>query len=365
MAAPHLFGNEQKYIEEAIKSNWIAPLGPFVNRLENMVSKYIGGYDCVAVATGTSALHLAVMELGITRGDIVFCSDMTFAASINPAIYEGATPVFIDSEDTTYNMSPEALKKAFKKYTPKAVILPHVYGTPADMEIIEICQNYSCPIIEDSAEALGATINGKYVGTIGNYGVFSFNGNKIITGSSGGMVVCHSEEDAQHILFKATQAKEKCDIYLHKELGYNYRMSNINAAILCGQMENIDTKIVLKKIIYDTYRSVLDGWLCMKMLPVPSDRTSNYWLSCLITDDASGKTSDKIIKKLSDANIESRHIWYPLHKEPLFSGSDIISVGKEHASTDFFNRGVCLPSDTRMTCEEQCEVIDIIMNTTV
>lgn len=364
LAAPHLFGREQEYLSEAIASNWIAPLGPFVNKSEEMVEA-MTGRPCAAVSTGTAALHLAMVQLGVGPGDIVFCSDMTFAASVNPAIYQGAKPVFIDSEDRTYNMDPLALEMAFAKYpNPKVVIVTHLYGTPADYEIFEICKNHGVPVVEDAAEVMGATINGKWAGAIGDIGIYSFNGNKIVTGSNGGMVICLDEKTKQHIVNLSTQAKvgERYE-YLHTEIGYNYRMSNITAAILCGQMENLDEKICMKKVIHDRYFDRLNGYLGCQILNVPEDRTGNYWLTILKTSDASGTLVKYIIKKLEENNIQSRRVWTPLHQQPVNSGMEVISCAGDGPMTnadDFFNRALCLPSDTNMTASEQCDVIDII-----
>lgn len=368
MASPHMLGNERKYLLEAMESNWIAPVGPFVDRIEDEIARFVTTNDdpeySVATSTGTSALHLAVKELGIGRGDIVFCSSMTFAASVNPAVYEGAEPWFIDSETTTYNMSPDALLKAIKIKRPKAVIIPHIYGTPASSALFDICKQYCIPIIEDAAEVFGARYkDGAFAGTEGNYGAFSFNGNKIITGSNGGMLVTKDAKSAEHAKFLSTQAKENGRLYYHREIGFNYRMSNLSAAVLLGQFEKLRLKIEMKKNIYRMYEKEFQMFYGAHMLKIPDDRTSNYWLSVMVTDDPTERLVDRIIDNLEKENIESRHVWFPLHMEPVFRGSTFISDTENSRAYDFFKKAICLPSDTHMDTVTQMKIIRIIKRT--
>lgn len=363
LASPQMLGNEYKYMEDAMKSNWIAPLGPYVTRCETMVSEMLG-VKCAAVSSGTAALHLAMIALGVGRDDIVFCSDMTFAASINPAVYQGATPVFIDCDNVSRNMDSVALEMAFEKYgTPKAVVVPHLYGCPADREVFNICARHSVPVVEDAAEVMGAFYktegNDIYAGTIGRFGVFSFNGNKIVTGSTGGMVLCSTDEEKDRFVHLATQAKIGDPyVYLHRETGYNYRMSNLVAAILCAQIENLDDKIRMKQKIYTMYESCLNGLYGCVMLPVPNDRVSNYWLSCLVTEDNTGELVEDLVLQLDKQQIQTRRVWTPLHIQPVFDGCDFITAQKDTPnSIDFFKRAICIPSDTNMTTTDQIRVI--------
>lgn len=367
LASPQMLGNEYKYMEDAMKSNWIAPLGPYVNKCEQMVSDFFG-VECAAVSSGTAALHLAMIECGVGPGDTVFCSDMTFAASVNPAIYQGAKPVFIDCDNVSRNMDPVALELAFEKYgTPKVVIVPHLYGCPADRKIFDICAKYKATVVEDAAEVMGAyyktECNDIYAGTIGRFGVFSFNGNKIVTGSTGGMVLCSRPEEKKRFVHLSTQAKiGDPSIYLHREIGYNYRMSNLAAAILCAQMEDLDRKIQMKHSIYSIYKTNLEGFHGCRMLPVPDDRVSNYWLSCLITDDDSGDLVVDLVDKLEGLNIQTRRVWTPLHIQPVFIGkADFVTANPETPnSVSFFRHALCIPSDTNMTESNQMCVIDAI-----
>ena len=362
LASPQMMGNEQKYVKEAFDSNWIAPLGPFVNKLEDDFKNYFNMPGVCALASGTAALHLATKLAGIKKGDYVFCSSLTFSASVNPVIYEGGTPIFIDSEPETYNMSPEALEKAFKEYpNPKAVIIVSLYGMPAKFdELVEICKKHNVPIIEDAAESLGATYKGKRVGTFGKYNIISFNGNKIITTSGGGMLITEKEEDAKHALKWATQSREPERWYEHKELGYNYRMSNVCAAIGCAQFENLDEKIKMKRNIFKRYQEGFKDIKEIKMLAEPDYMMSTHWLSVMKLENTNVKPID-IIETLEKENIESRHIWKPMHLQPIFKDCKFFSHDIS-VCEDLFKTGVCLPSDTNMTIEEQDRVIEIIKN---
>lgn len=367
LASPHMSdkGYEQEYVKEAFDTNWIAPLGENVNKFEEELAQYVGSKHAAALSAGTAAIHMALKAIGVQQGDIVFCSDLTFSASANPIVYEKATPVFIDSEPETWNMSPKALEEAFKKYpNPKAVILVHLYGTPAKIdEIMEICNKHNVPLIEDAAESLGSTYKNKHTGTFGKYGVFSFNGNKIITTSGGGMLVSDDEEKIQKVRFWSTQAREKARHYQHNEIGYNYRMSNIVAGIGRGQLKVLNDRIEQKKEIYNTYKKAFEDIKEIELQPVPENTRPNHWLSVITIKEGSNVTPLQIMEALEKENIESRPVWKPMHLQPVFEGceffsnNDKISVGE-----DLFNRGVCLPSDTKMTKEDMSRVISIIRN---
>ena len=369
LASPHMGELEQVFVKEAFDTNWVAPLGPNVNNFEKEIAEYVGIKHASALVSGTSAIHLAIKLLGIKAGDIVFCSSLTFAASCNPIIYEGAEPVFIDAEYDSLNMSPIALKKAFEAYSekgklPKAVIVVHLYGQSAKMdEIMTICNEYNVPVIEDAAESLGATYKGKQTGTIGKYGIYSFNGNKIITTSGGGMLVSNDEEGIKKSRFWATQARDNERYYHHTELGYNYRMSNIVAGIGRGQLRVLDERIAKKKYIYEKYKEAFKDIADIEMANVCEYGEPNYWLSvALLSTESMVKPLD-IILALEEENIESRHIWKPMNMQPFYEKYDFfkendnedISVGE-----DIFNRGICLPSDTKMSDEEINRVIRIV-----
>lgn len=363
LASPKMLGNERKYVEEALDSNWIAPLGPFVDRLENGVCDLVGCKGAVALSSGTAAIHLALLECGVGIGDTVFCSDLTFTASCNPIRYCGATPVFIDSDPETCGMSPYALEEAFERYTPKAVVVASIYGVPADLdELAAICDRHGVPMIEDSTEVLGSTINGKYAGTFGKYGTFSFNGNKVITTSGGGMLVSNDHKSLKHALFLATQAKDDSRYYEHSELGYNYRLSNISAAIGVAQLEKIDELISAKAAIYERYREAFERFADYgaEMMHVPDRCTSNYWLSVLYLGDGCFVKPEAIVNVLKNENIEARHVWKPMHTQKLWEGCDFVYVMEQPHSETFFEHAVCLPSDTNMTVEEQSRVIALI-----
>ena len=306
---------------------------------------------------------MAFKALGITNNDIVFCSSLTFSATANPIIYQNATPVFIDSEKETWDMDPRALEKAFKKYpNPKAVIVVHLYGTPAKIEEIrDICNKHNVPLVEDAAESLGATFNKKQTGTFGKFGIYSFNGNKIITTSGGGMLVSDNNERIQKVRFWATQSREPARHYEHKEIGYNYRMSNICAGIGRGQLKVLDKRIEKKTNIYERYKRAFEGISEIKMQPYMANSKPNHWLSAIILDKTSKIKPIDIIEALENENIESRPIWKPMHMQPFFKDYDFITLEKEKSiAQDIFERGVCLPSDTKITDEEQKKVIKII-----
>lgn len=366
LASPHMSkeGYEQKYVKEAFDTNWIAPLGENVNKFEEELANYVGAKHAAALSAGTAAIHMAFKALDVKKGDIVFCSDLTFSATANPIIYQNATPVFIDSEKETWNMDPKALEKAFEKYpNPKAVIVVHLYGIPSKIdEIKEICDKHNVPLVEDAAESLGATYKGKQTGTFGKYGIYSFNGNKIITTSGGGMLVSDDEERIAKVRFWSTQSREKARHYEHKEIGYNYRMSNIVAGIGRGQLKVLDERLAQKKHIYDTYKEGFKDISDIEMSPIPKDSKPNFWLSVIMLKENSKVKPLDIMEALEKENIESRPVWKPMHMQPVFKDYDFIKVGEEPVSSKLFENGVCLPSDTKMSEVEQNRVIEIIKN---
>lgn len=366
LSTPTMHGEEMRFVQEAFDKNWIAPLGFNCDSFEAEMDAYINAkgekkYHSLCLNAGTAALHLAVKLAGIGKGDIVLCSDMTFAATVNPAVYEGATPVFVDSERETWNMDPAALEKAFEKYPEaKAVMLVHLYGTPAKLdEITAICEKHNAVLIEDNAEALSAEYNGKKCGTFGKYGVLSFNGNKIITTSGGGMLVCDNCEDRNKALFWATQAREKAPWYQHEEIGYNYRMSNVVAGIGRGQLLHLEEHRARKEEIYRRYERAFAD-IPVKMNPYLENSRPNFWLSCFTVDEGCDVDPFKIIDKLSENNVEARPIWKPMHMQPVFEECDFVCADEAPVNEEIFARGLCLPSDIKMTEEEQDYVIDII-----
>lgn len=371
LASPHMGGLEEVFVKEAFDTNWIAPLGANVDGFEKELSEYVGSKTGAALASGTAAIHMALKAVGVKKGDKVFCSSLTFAASCNPIIYEGGIPVFIDSEPESHNMSPVALEKAFKDYEekeemPKAVIVVNLYGQSADMDkIIEICKKYNVPIIEDAAESLGATYKGKHSGTFGEYGIYSFNGNKIITTSGGGMLVSNNEEGIAKVRFWSTQARDKARHYEHTELGYNYRMSNIVAGIGRGQLRVLEDRIAKKKEIFETYKEAFEEIEDIEMMPVCEYGEPNYWLTTITLSENSKVKPLDIILALEKENIESRPIWKPMHIQPYYKEYDFYSHNDEEevsVSEDIFNRGICLPSDTKMSDHDMDRVVGIIKN---
>lgn len=368
LSSPHMSkeGYEQEYVKDAFDKNWIAPLGENVNKFEEELAQYVGTGYAAALSAGTAAIHLGLMAAGVGKGDIVFCSSLTFSATANPIIYQNATPIFIDSEEETWNMDPKALEKAFEKYpNPKAVVVVHLYGTPAKMdEIVEICKKHNVTLIEDAAESLGSTYKGKQTGTIGKYGIYSFNGNKIITTSGGGMLVSDDEERIQKVRFWATQARDKARHYQHSEIGYNYRMSNIVAGIGRGQLKVLDERIKQKTDIYNRYKEAFKDIPEIKMQPTPVDTKPNHWLSAFVLDENSKVKPNDIMDALDKENIESRPVWKPMNLQPVFEKYDFISVcdGEKSIGQKLFENGVCLPSDTKITEEEQNFVINVVKN---
>lgn len=366
LATPTMHGDEMPYIQEAFDKNWIAPLGFNCDGFEAEMSEYLTrgldkDYYSLCLASGTSALHLALKLAGVKRGDIVFCTDMTFAATVNPISYEGARQVFIDSEKETWNMDPVALEAAFEKYPEtKVVMLAHLYGTPSKMdEILKICQKHNAILIEDAAEALSATYHGRQCGTFGKFGAISFNGNKIITTSGGGMLITEDEQARAKALFLATQAREPAPWYQHEEIGYNYRMSNVVAGIGRGQLKHLEEHRERKTAIYERYVSGFEG-LPVTLNPHLEDTVPNYWLSCMLIDEGCDVDPMAIMDKLSKLNIETRPIWKPMHMQPVFKDCDFISAQSSPVSEQVFAKGLCLPSDIKMTKEEQDYVISSI-----
>ena len=394
LSSPTMHGEELKYMQEAYETNWMSTVGENINEIEKMICEKVGCKYAVALASGTSVLHLAVKLAGVKPGDKVFCSDMTFCATVNPIVYEGATPIFIDTEYDTWNMDPVALEKAFELYpNVKVVVVAHLYGTPAKIdEIKKICKKHHAIIIEDAAESLGATYKGRQTGTFGDYNCISFNGNKIITGSSGGMFLTDSEDAAKKVRKWSTQSREAAPWYQHEELGYNYRMSNVIAGVVRGQIPHLEEHIQQKKAIYERYKKGFKD-LPVQMNPIDLKHSEpNYWLSCMIIDKdfmseqvrgeqkalyvhEKGKTNPtEILEAIASINAEGRPIWKPMHMQPIYRMNPFITRnGDGRAQTnayidgvatdvgmDIFERGLCLPSDNKMTKEEQDVIIEVV-----
>ncbi|MFC4354201.1 DegT/DnrJ/EryC1/StrS family aminotransferase [Chryseomicrobium palamuruense] len=359
LSSPHMSdeGYEMQYIKEAFDTNWIAPLGENVNGFERELAEKVGSKAAAALSSGTAAIHLALKAAGVGEGDIVFCPTLTFSATANPIIYQNAIPVFIDSDYETWNMSPKALEEAFEKYPEvKAVLVVHLYGLSADMDkIMEICKKHNVAVIEDAAESLGTYYKGKHTGTFGDYGIFSFNGNKIITTSGGGMLVSNNEERIAKVRFWATQSRDQARHYQHSELGFNYRMSNVVAGIGRGQLKVLDQRVAKKNYILEFYKRELGGLKGVEFMPSNEWDEPNYWLSSITL---TGKVRPiDIFNALETENIESRPIWKPMHMQPFFEKYDFVGEG---VSEKLFENGVCLPSDTKMLDEDLERVVKII-----
>lgn len=359
LSSPHMSdeGYEMQYIKEAFDTNWIAPLGENVNGFEREFAEMIGSKAAAALSSGTAAIHLALKAAGVGEGDIVFCPTLTFSATANPIIYQNAIPVFIDSDYETWNMSPKALKEAFERYPEvKAVLVVHLYGLSADMDkIMEICKKHNVVVIEDAAESLGTYYKGKHTGTFGDYGIFSFNGNKIITTSGGGMLVSNNEERIAKARFWATQSRDQARHYQHTELGFNYRMSNVVAGIGRGQLKVLNQRVAKKNYIYEFYKRELGGLEGVEFMPVNEWDEPNCWLSSITL---SGKVRPiDIFEALEAENIESRPVWKPMHMQPFFEKYDYVG---ESVSKKLFENGVCLPSDTKVTDEDLYRVVKTI-----
>ncbi|MEK4151034.1 DegT/DnrJ/EryC1/StrS family aminotransferase [Carnobacterium sp. FSL E2-0243] len=369
LSSPHMSGNEQNYINNAFKENWIAPLGPNVNQFELDIAAYAGVKGASVTSSGTGAIHLALDILGVKQGDSVFCSTFTFVASANPALYLGAVITFIDSEVETWNMSPFALERALsdaKKMgkLPKAIIVVNLYGQSAQMdELLEIANSYNVPIIEDAAESLGAEYKGKKSGTLGKIGIYSFNGNKIITTSGGGVLISDDEEIISRSRFLATQARDEAPHYQHSVVGYNYRMSNILAGVGIAQLQVLDERVARRREIFDTYYQELAGIEGVQFMPELSGTKSNRWLTTLTIDQKIIQLSPyEIMDKMNEANIETRALWKPLHMQPLFKDNKFYKDKNSLESTAglLFANGLCLPSGSNMTNAEQTRVIEAI-----
>ncbi|MCL2254857.1 MAG: aminotransferase class I/II-fold pyridoxal phosphate-dependent enzyme [Lachnospiraceae bacterium] len=356
-----MHGEEQEFVKEAFDSNWVAPLGANVDNFEKELAAYLGSFHGAALSSGTAAIHLALRMLSVRQGDAVFVSSLTFSATCNPIMYEKANPIFIDSEPDTWNMSPKALRKAFSKYPhPKAVIVVHLYGTPAKLdEIMAICDEHNVPLIEDAAESLGSSYQGKMTGTFGRMGILSFNGNKIITTSGGGMLVSDEKDFVERARFLSTQARDRARHYQHSQVGFNYRMSNIVAGIGRGQLLHLDEHIELKKKIYYQYKEAFKDISVIKLNPLNADGEANYWLSCITIDSGSSVKPDQIMDALEKENIECRPIWKPMHQQPVFAEYDYF-LHDADVSADIFARGLCLPSDIKNTDEDMAKIITIV-----
>lgn len=401
LSSPTMHGEELKYVTEAYETNWMSTVGKNINEVERLICEKVGCKYSVALSAGTAALHMAVKLAGVKPGDKVFCSDMTFDATVNPVVYEGGVPVFIDTEYDTWNMDPVALEKAFELYPDvKVVVVAHLYGTPGKVdEIREICKAHNAVIIEDAAESLGATYKGVQTGVFGDYNAISFNGNKIITGSAGGMLLTDDEEAANKVRKWSTQARENAPWYQHEELGYNYRMSNVIAGVVRGQIPYLEEHIAQKKVIYERYK---EGFKDLPVIMNPYDEENsepNYWLSCMLINPEAmckqvrgeqealyisepGKTCPtEILEKLAEYNAEGRPIWKPMHMQPIYRMNGFVTregngraktnayisggaVGKDgrplDVGMDIFHRGLCLPSDNKMTEEQQDRIIEVI-----
>ena len=401
LSSPTMHGEEIKYVQEAYETNWMSTVGANINEVERLVCKKIGCKYAVGLSAGTAALHMAVKLAGVKPGEKVFCSDMTFSATVNPIVYEGGVPVFIDTEYDTWNMDPEALEKAFELYPDvKVVVIAHLYGTPGKVdELRDICEKHGAVIIEDAAESMGATYKGLQTGTFGKYNAISFNGNKIITGFSGGMLLTDDKEAAEKVRKWSTQSREAAPWYQHEEIGYNYRMSNVIAGVVRGQMPHLEEHIAQKKVIYDRYKEGLKG-LPVRMNPYNEKESEpNFWLSCLILDKEAmcrqvrseceplyipetGKSCPtEILEAIASINAEGRPIWKPMHMQPVYRMNGFVTrEGDGRAKTnayiaggatgkdgnpldigmDIFHRGLCLPSDNKMTEDQQNRIIEVI-----
>ena len=363
LSPPHISDNEQKYVDEAFSQNWIAPAGPHLDRFEKEISNISSNYSVAALASGTAAIHLALILLDVKQNDFVICSSFTFSASVNPIIYQKAKPVFIDSETETWNMDPILLDKAIKACIkegnkPKAIILVHLYGFPAKLnEIMEISNKYDIPVIEDAAEAIGSKYNDQPLGTFGEIGIFSFNGNKIITTSSGGAIISKNKNYIEKAKFLSTQARNNFPHYEHSEIGYNYRMSNVCAAIGIGQIQVLESRVEKRRHIYNYYRKNLSSIPFISFVEDIEEFYSNRWLTTILISNKSEINREDIRLELLKNNIESRPLWKPMHLQPVFNSYKSFNNG---VSEDFFNRGLCLPSGSNMDEKDLQRVVNVI-----
>lgn len=368
LSSPHMGGRELNYVHDAFNANWVAPLGPNVNGFESDIEGFLrADVKVAALSAGTAALHLALIECGVGYGDEVICQSMTFSASANPIAYQGAVPVFVDSESDTWNICPKHLRVAIldrfaKGKKPKAIIVVHLYGMPAKMdELLAVAQEFDIPIIEDAAEALGSLYKGRACGTFGKFGVLSFNGNKIITTSGGGALVCHSQEDKDKAVFLSTQARDNAPHYQHSQIGYNYRMSNICAGIGRGQMEVLQDRVEARRSMYEFYVDIFSEIEGISVFCEPSsDYFSNHWLTAIVIDpEIVGKTREDLREAFLQDNIESRPLWKPMHLQPVFEDAPYYGTG---VAEELFNNGLCLPSGSNLTSTDRVRISDIIKN---
>lgn len=367
MSAPHMSGQEMKYVQSAFDENWITPLGPNVTHFEKDMVHYLEDKNifAVAMASGTAAIHIALRLLNVQVGEEIFCSSATFIATANPILYEKAVPVFIDSENDTWNICPKSLLKSIEQKKksgkiPRILICADLFGMSADyVEIEKICNKYGITLIEDAAEALGSTYNAKKCGTYGKFGILSFNGNKIITTSGGGMLITHSKEEAEKALFLITQARDKAPYYLHSEIGFNYRLSNICAGIGIGQLEVIEQRVNARRNIFNIYKKNLAS--CPATFTEEKKGFySNRWLSTLLIDQNCKTTPEQVIKKLDEHNVEARHIWKPLHTQPIFKNNEFYSVYEKPVAETIFEKGLCLPSGSSIKTEDIEKITEIV-----
>ncbi|APX98891.1 DegT/DnrJ/EryC1/StrS family aminotransferase [Lacinutrix venerupis] len=365
LSSPHMGGNEQTYIKEAFDTNWIAPLGPNVTGFEKDLESYLKeDVHVAALSSGTAAIHLALVQLGVGLNDEVLCQSMTFSASANPIVYQGAKPVFIDSEEDTWNMCPIHLETAIKDRiakgkTPKAIIIVHLYGMPAKMdEILAVANTYNIPVVEDAAEALGSTFKGRKCGTFGDFSILSFNGNKIITTSGGGAMVCNNIEKKQNTIFLATQARDQATHYQHSQIGYNYRMSNISAGIGRGQMEILDKHINLRREMNSFYKELFSDVEGVDVFTEPNEYSySNHWLSCIVVNENAPFTKEELFNKMLEANIETRPLWKPMHLQPVFKNAPFYGT---NISETLFEKGLCLPSGSNLTEQDRDRIFKVV-----
>lgn len=367
LSIPHLAGNENRYVSEAVGSTWIVPLGPFVDRFEHELERYLDASDVVALSSGTGAIHLGLDMLGVKPGDEVICQSLTFAASANPIVYLGARPVFVDSEPLTWNMDPEILDRAIRDRIsvtgrkPRAIVVVELYGMPARLDrILEVADMHGIPVLEDSAEAIGSRFDGRYCGTMGRYGALSFNGNKMITTSGGGALICPDRESADRVKFLSTQARENRPYYYHEVIGYNYRLSNVSAAIGCAQIEALDDRLARRRAIHDMYAQ---AWRSDRYITVhdnPSPRfDSNFWLSTIMLSDDAPVSPDGLRQRLAEQCIETRLIWRPMHMQPVYADAPMYGGA---ISERIFDRGLCLPSSSTLSDDDVKRVIMEINN---
>lgn len=366
LSTPHMGSAEREFVEEAFRTNWIAPLGPNVDGFEQELADLVGVKYGAALSSGTAAIHLGLILMNVKKGDRVFCSTLTFSASANPIVYQGAEPVFIDSDEKSWNMSPEALESAFSAATqegwmPKAVIVVNLYGQSADMDrLIDICNNYNVPILEDAAESLGARYKGKASGSFGKAGVYSFNGNKIITTSGGGMLVSDDKEFIERARFLATQARDPSPHYQHSQIGYNYRMSNILAGVGRGQLKVLNERVEARRSVFSAYKNALSDISAIEWMPEPEWSYSTHWLTACVVDPSVGISSQEFIKCLAGELIEARPLWKPMHLQPVFSHCRYFSHPQQSVSDRLFENGVCLPSGSNMSESQLARIVSTV-----